>query len=301
MRKSLTAELHQNLRELVNSPTLSRVATYAILVSAYAVIPAWFHDREKLSMLAGVPSDIHAALTLVLGWLLVFRTNTSYGRWWEARTLWGSLVNTMRNLSLKLVHLIDVPNDDLNRLRKILSVFAPVLKDHLRDGAALDDAEVLGNIKVVPQHVPSFLVSLIYSRLRELKKAGRIDGQQLIVIDEELRKLLEIVGGCERIRNTRLARSYRAFARQCVFLYLTTLPWGIVESFGWWTVPITAILSYFMLGLETVAEHTEEPFGIDEDDLDLEGMCHTIDASITEIFEHGNADPSVQPTATNQN
>ena len=170
MRISFIAEFRRDLRELLNSSTLSRVAMYAILVSAYAVIPAWFDAREQLSMLSGVPSDIHAALTVVLGWLLVFRTNTSYGRWWEARTLWGSLVNTMRNLSLKLVHLIDVPKDDLIRLRKILSAFAPVLKDHLRDGALLDDSEVLGNIKVVPQHVPSFLVSLIYSRVREWKK-----------------------------------------------------------------------------------------------------------------------------------
>ncbi len=289
MRQSFPAELRRSVRELVSSPTLSRVSMYAILVSAYALIPAWFHDRDRLSMLAGVPSDIHAALTLVLGWLLVFRTNTSYGRWWEARTLWGSLVNTMRNLSLKLVNLIDVPKDELSRLRKILSTFAPVLKDHLRDGALLDDAEVLGECKDVPRHVPSFLVSLIYSRLREWKNSGKIDGQHLVVIDEDLRKLLEIVGGCERIRNTRLARSYRAFARQCVFLYLATLPWGIVHNFGWWTVPLTAILSYFMLGLETVAEHTEEPFGMDEDDLDLEAMCHTIDASVTEIFMQGRS------------
>jgi putative membrane protein len=289
MRQSFPGEIRQSFRELLRSPTLMRVTAYALLVSAYAVIPAWFNEREKLAMLAGVPSDIHAALTLVLGWLLVFRTNTSYGRWWEARTLWGALVNTMRNLSLRLVNLIDVPNDDLSRLKRILCVFAPVLKDHLRDGASLDDAEVLGEREVAPRHVPSFLVSQIYSRLREWKKAGRIDGQELIVIDEDLRKLLEIVGGCERIRNTRLARSYRSFARQCVFLYLATLPWGIVHNFGWWTVPITAILSYFMLGLETVAEHTEEPFGLDEDDLDLEGMCRTIEASVSEIFGQGIA------------
>ena len=76
MRISFIAEFRRDLRELLNSSTLSRVAMYAILVSAYAVIPAWFDAREQLSMLAGVPSDIHAALTVVLGWLLVFRTNT---------------------------------------------------------------------------------------------------------------------------------------------------------------------------------------------------------------------------------
>ncbi len=65
-----------------------------------------------------------------------------------------------------------------------------------------------------------------------------------------------------------------------------TLAQEIVHSFGWWTLPLTAILSYFKLGLETLAAHTEEPFGMDmdEDDLAFEAMCRTIDASISEIF-----------------
>ena len=90
-------------------------------------------------------------------------------------------------------------------------------------------------------------------------------------MDEDVRKLMEIVGGCEKIRNTRLARSYRTFARQCVFMYLLSLPWGIVHDFNWWTVPLSAMISYFMLGMEIAAEHTEEPFGEDEDDLDQAG------------------------------
>ncbi|MCA9060223.1 MAG: hypothetical protein KDA85_17060, partial [Planctomycetaceae bacterium] len=96
---------------------------------------------------------------------------------------------------------------------------------------------------------------------------------------------LDICGGCERIRNTRVVTSYRLFARQCVWLYLITLPWGIVDTFGWWTILLTAMLSYFMLGLEIVAEHVEEPFGLDEDDLDLDGLCRTIEVTTTEIFD----------------
>ncbi len=263
---------------------VSRVAVYAMLVGAYAVIPAYFESQDRLTLFADVPADIHAALTLVLGWLLVFRTNTSYGRWWEARTLWGGLVNTIRNLSLKYVDLIEVPGKDLAKTKRILRLFPRALKDHLRDGASLEDSELIEEGQSLPQHVPTFLASLLYSRLRLWKKEGVIDGSQLIVMDEDVRKLLEIVGGCERIRNTRLARSYRTFARQCVFMYLLSLPWGIVHDFNWWTVPLSAMISYFMLGMEIAAEHTEEPFGDDEDDLDLEGLCRVIESSVDEVF-----------------
>lgn len=271
-------------RAMFRNQTLLHVALMSLALGGYAVIAAWFKYRGRLPLLKDIPADLHAALTLVLGWLLVFRTNTSYARWWEARTLWGSLINTVRNLSLKMVDLIRIPEADVDRVRKSLTAVAWVLKDHLRDGVNLDDDELPDRPETAPQHVPAYFVSLLYSRVRAWREAGVIDGQTLIVLDEDLRKLMEIVGACERIRNTRLARSYRTFARQCVFLYVATLPWGIVDDFGWWTVPLTAILSYFMLGLETVAEHTEEPFGHDEDDLDLEGYCRTIEASVTEIF-----------------
>jgi putative membrane protein len=271
-------------RRLRSNRMVSRVAVYALLVGAYAVIPAFFESRDNLDFFDDVPADIHAALTLVLGWLLVFRTNTSYSRWWEARTLWGGLVNTIRNLSLKYVDLIDVPEKDLAKTKRILRLFPKALKDHLRDGASLEDSELIEDGQTPPKHVPTFLASMLYSRLRAWKKERIIDGSQLIVMDEDLRKLMEIVGGCEKIRNTRLARSYRTFARQCVFMYLFSLPWGIVHDFNWWTVPLSAMISYFMLGMEIAAEHTEEPFGEDEDDLDLEGLCRVIEASVDEVF-----------------
>jgi putative membrane protein len=270
-----------------------KIAGLSLLVGVYALIPAYFKSQNKLRILADVPADIHAALTLVLGWLLVFRTNISYGRWWEARTLWGSLVNTSRNLAAKFVGLVDGPKSDLIKIRRILILFPQVLRDHLRDGANLGDEELIDHEGQRPQHAPSFLASALFKRLRTWKKDGVLDGFQMMSLEEDVRKLLEIVGACERIRNTRLARSYRTFARQCVVLYLTTLPWGIVHDFSWWTVPLTAIISYFMLGMEIAAEHTEEPFGYDEDDLDLDALCRVIEASIVEIFGTiGETEPS---------
>lgn len=87
---------------------------------------------------------------------------------------------------------------------------------------------------------------------------------------------------CRALVDARLAvgLSDQRGVRAMVF----TLPWGIAEDFKWWTIPLTMVISYFMIGMEIVAEHVEEPFGFDEDDLDLDGMCKTIEASVKELF-----------------
>ena len=65
----------------------------------YALLPL-LKEYSSYKDIGDTPSDLHAALSLVLGWLLVFRTNAAYARWWEARTLWGSLINCSRNLAI---------------------------------------------------------------------------------------------------------------------------------------------------------------------------------------------------------
>ena len=72
---------------------------------------------------------------------------------------------------------------------------------------------------------------------------------------------------------------------QCIILLLLTLPWGIVNDFQFWTIPIMFFEAYFMLGIECIAEAIEEPFGEHDDDLDLEGICDTIERTVHEIIQ----------------
>ncbi len=257
---------------------------YALLIGLYSAIPA-VKEATAFRDFGDLPSSMHAAFTLFLGVLLVFRTNAAYARWWEARTLWGALVNVSRNLAVKVNMLIQVDSEELSSVRKMMLRFPRLLRDHLRRKSVEPDDEFLTPDVACLPHVPSELVERMYQIFGRWKQSGKIDGESLRLLDLESRELLNICGGCERIRNTRIVRSYRIFARQCVLLYLLTFPWGIADDFNWWTIPMTTIIAYFMLGLETVAEHVEEPFGLDEDDLDLDGLCNTITASVSQIFE----------------
>lgn len=291
--------MFNSLRELFRSGrTLSYVMTLAVLAGLYACLPM-IKEMSPYHDMGDAAPELHAALSLIVGWLLVFRTNTAHARWWEARTLWGALINASRNLALKVSRLGSVTANDKHLARQLIIDFAMALKLHLRQEPAAQmlmkalstrPAEKQQNYPLAepepasPMHVPLAIAAEIYRLMGQWKASGAIDGDELRVIDAEALRLMDICGACERIQKTRIVRSYRVFARQVVLLFLLTLPWGIVEDFGWWTIPMTAMTAYFMLGLEIVAEHVEEPFGYDDDDLDLEGMCRTIDNSVNEIF-----------------
>lgn len=271
------------VRPFISSRTLVHVGSLALLIGVYSLIPT-LKEISSYKDVGDMPSQVHTALSLVLGCLLVFRTNTAYGRWWEARTLWGALVNATRNLAIKVRCLAPLTSEEKASLRKQLTLFPKVLVEHLRHvpsrvGSSREDG---GSSDW--DHRPAETVHKIYQWLAKAKSDGRIDGDALRVIDMELAKLLDVCGGCERIARTPIVRSYRIFARQCTVLFLLTFPWGIANDFGWWTIPMTTISAYFMLGMEIVAEDVEDPFGLDEDDLDLEGLCVTIERSVNEIL-----------------
>jgi putative membrane protein len=94
---------------------------------------------------------------------------------------------------------------------------------------------------------------------------------------------LDICGGCERIRNTPISPSYRRFIRHAIGIYLLTLPWGLVDQFHWWSVPITSLVAYLMIGVEVLAEDVEQPFGTGADDLKLDDICAAIRRSVDDI------------------
>jgi predicted membrane chloride channel (bestrophin family) len=49
--------------------------------------------------------------------------------------------------------------------------------------------------------------------------------------------------------------------KQCVTLYLFSLPFTMVHELGWATVPIVTVVSFTFMGIEGIAEQIEMPFG----------------------------------------
>ena len=263
---------------------LSRVWYWSLVVGAYALLPIVV-GRTRLSENFDLAPHADAIIALILGLLLMFRINRAYERWWEARTLWGTLVNVSRNLAVKAKTLAKPSGTERTRLRMLIVGFCYGLKNHLRGPSVLAEVPGFQDTKDEPEHVPSFIVEQIYDLLATWRTAGKISGEDLWVLDREAREFLDVTGACERIKNTLMAQSFPSLSRQALGLYLLYLPWTLANDFGYLTIPFSILVSYFVIGAEGIAHYVERPFGQEDDHLDLDSICVGIDASVTEILD----------------
>jgi len=231
---------------------------------------------------------MHSLLGFVISLLLVFRTNTAYDRWWEGRKLWGDLVNNSRNLMLKInAFLPDDQKKLKNNVRILISNYAFALKNHLRGGFKEDELEEHPNLHIIDlkyiNHPPNKIALQLYIEADELVKQKIISEEKLLVLNEELRSFTNIAGACERIKNTPIPYSYSSFIKRIIFLYIITLPLGLVHDLKWATIPTVLFVFYAFGSLELLAEEIEDPFGTERNDLPTDELANTIKKNLKEI------------------
>jgi putative membrane protein len=253
------------------------------LLVAYGLLAAVAVDVERLPHIDwGAESTVLNGL--VLGFLIAFRNNHAYARWWEARALWGQLINSSRNLCFKVQALKGIERSDCEAIGRSVIAFGNALKNHLRRSDASDETPFEQEIAKDRTHRPIQVAGSIYEILARSQSEGRLEGWGIIWLDPEVKSLMEICGACEKIRNTPLSSSYRALLRHGIGLYLAIAPFYLIEDTGLAGLPVFILAAYFLLGIELVAEEIEEPFGLGGDNLPLERYCATIEASVREIL-----------------
>ncbi len=283
---------------VVKGTTLSRTWRRIVVVTATAVLVTALHDPSRTSVvsLTLAPfSLIGLALSIFLG----FRNNTSYDRFWEGRKLWGALVNTSRSLTRQIFTMIDA--DEARRRELVYRVLAYVhgLRLHLRNIASESDLESLLPSDEVARlsgesNRPNAIAHRLGERFRELYDDGAVHALHLPVLDASLSRLLDIQGGCERIKSTPIPFSYNVLMHRIVGVYCFALPFGLVDTLHGATPWVVAMVAYAFFGLDAVGEQIEEPFGLDPNDLPLDDWCATIEINLRERL--GETDLPAQPT-----
>lgn len=221
---------------------------------------------------------------VLLGVLLGFRNREAYERWWEARKLWGQLINDSRNLCLKVTTLAHPPAEERKAFARLVVGFAVAVKFHLRGGQPLQKVPGFDADPATPTHVPAHLAGRVFAQLKAWRTEGKLSETELLVIDPHARGLMDVCGACERIRSSPVPLSYRSLLRHGTVLYLLSAPWFMSAEYGYWAIAIVCLMAYFLLGTELTAENVEEPFGGDADDLTLTTYCDTIRKSCTEVL-----------------
>lgn len=267
---------------------LPMLALVGLLTWAIGYVETEYLQLSKGDYVSNLPV-MHSLLGFAISMLLVFRTNTAYDRWWEARRLWGQLVNVSRNTAIKLAAML--PAEDQRgraHFAALIARFARELRVHLMseqtrlalDAAPLSELDGLDRSK----HVPAQLAAMLHTRAHRAYREGHISGDQLIGLATDLTAFMDICGACERIKNTPIPYSYSTFLKKFIVIYSLTLPFGFVFSLGYLAIPVVIFVFYVLASLELIAEEIEDPFGLDANDLPLERLAGMIAANVDELL-----------------
>lgn len=269
--------------------TLRRLLVSMLLVGLYAFVVDYV-ESDLLHIDFKPPSYVYSMLGIVLGILLVFRTNTAYDRWWEGRKLLSKLGYTWKNVAIKLNAFLPA-NDSLHRhyFASMIANHSFSLKESLRGGVIVDELVesepgMLNNLDQL-YHIPNFFLTKICEKINYLYKQGVITDMQFLELTKHVDDTSEVVSSCERISTSPIPFSYSIHLKKFLFAFVLILPFGFIHDMGYWCVLIVMLIFYAMVGLDVIGEEIEDPFGQDENDLPFDAICKSLRKNVNEILK----------------
>ena len=261
---------------------LSSIVPQLLWTTGFAILVTVLHGRlfQWKVPLNFVPFSL---IGLTLAIFLGFRNGTSYARYWEARTLWGTLLNETRTLVRQLITLLP-SREGIELPVARLIAFVHALRHQLRGtDAAADLARLLPEADCARLRSVRFKPAVLLLMVGEWLQAQRLQG-----------RLTEALGGCERIAGTPIPFTYAVIIHRTIYLYCVLLPFGLVDAIGAMTPVVVAFIAYTFFALEALGAEIEEPFGMEPNDLALDAMSHTIEASVREMMGETLPAPSAK-------
>lgn len=289
--------------------SLGKIKPELILVTAYAIGVVYLHDvmhLEDLEIPIAIPSFLGTAISLILA----FRISQSYDRWWEARKIWGEIVNESRTLTRQALTLIDPTNSpkEVEQMQRDFAMtqiaFCFALGRSLRGQdplARIDKNLSPEDIATISKesNVPNALLKLHATRLKKARDNGWVDGFRNMQIDNTITRLTDSMGKAERIKSTIFPVTYTILVEFLLYLFVTLLPFGMTDVFGWMVGPLLLIISVPFFLLEKTAINLQNPFNNNKTDIAMTTIAKTIEMNLHQMigdeFERDTENPEDGP------
>lgn len=285
----------------VGWPVLALVAWDVVIVVAYKMLGwTWVGSKHVPLALYG------SAIGIIVG----FRNNSAYSRWWEARTLWGQIVNESRSLARQVCATMranpGTHGDELEMAwmrEKIVHyqiAFVHALRQQLRGlepipviAPFLSEEELVG--LQGQKNVSLAIQQRMGSMLRDARQRGWIDNIEWQAMDRNLDDLANAQGGTERIKNTPMPKQYDFFPMLFVQIYCLLLPIGMVEDLEWFTPLGSTLVGFMFLALDKIGRDLEDPFENNIFDIPLTAITRTIEINLRQLLGETAIPAAEQP------
>jgi putative membrane protein len=282
----------------------SRVILF-LLVDLLIVAGYVFYGWRWLALPDLPLSLIGAALTVFLG----FRIKAAYDRWWEARILWGGIVNWSRTLIRRALVFPGSATgyEEHSQIRHYQErmtysqiAWVHALRNQLRGHDPVHELSTWlqsDEIDAVRNHanVPTGLLLMMGQRTREAFRQGWIDEFRFISIEETLAELINLQGGCERIKNTPFPRQFDYFPKLFANAFCLMLPVGLVANLGLLTPLASSLVAFMILSLESFGKHLEDPFENTINDIPMTALSRTIEINLKQQLGEDRIPPPLHP------
>lgn len=241
------------------------IFVFGLIATGVCGLAWWFERMFRVQIALEVaPYEIAGA---ALGLLLVLRTNAGYDRWWEARKLWGGIVNQSRNLVISTLAYGPENAEWREKVVHWVAVFSHVARSNLRGEPIAPEVVALIGQKEADQiasanHRPSFVALKLGLLLRDACDHSNMDRFSFIQMDRERALLIDHIGACERILKTPLPLVYSIKIRRFIALFLLTLPFALLHrTTSDWLIPIiTMLVAYPLISLDQIGIELQNPF-----------------------------------------
>lgn len=288
-----SARLHRMLR-YIGWPLALLFVWDIVVTLTYVYLPHPWLNLPVLPM-----SLLGSALALFLS----FRNNSAYGRWWEARTLWGAMVNASRSYGREVFFLIEENPESRNLRQELVRrqiAYVNALRCHLRRQPCMPEiTDFLPEDRVQElagaANVPNTILNGTSGLIRDARKAGWIDAYSHVQIERLLVDMSNAQGGMERIKNTPLPREYGYFPTLFVHGFCILLPIGLVDSLTIFTPLASTAVGFMLLAMDRIGADLQDPFENRAHDVPLTSICRTIQIDLEHLLGYVVPAKPVQP------
>lgn len=275
---------------------IKSIKTDLLIVTIYAVLIA-LSDRDTFLATINVPIPITTALGTAVVLLLAFRTNQSYERWWEARIVWGAIVNDSRTLIRQMQSFCTSNTPDIivqvMAQRQIIWCYA--LGESLRKQtfSARVTAYIQAN-DIKGNNIPNAIISAHSQQIREVFEKGYINSFQQIQLDTTISRLTDAMGKCERIKNTVFPKSYSLLIHFIIYIFATLLPFGLSDANLGVEIALTILIPTVFIAIERTSILMQDPFENKPLDTPMTALAETIEVNIRQMIRDNTTVSSSQ-------
>ena len=263
-----------------------------------------------------------SVIGIAVAFYLGFKNNSSYDRTWEARKIWGSIINLSRAFASGVLSLPEEKatlSEKSQLIRRHIAwtlalkhamrkgktwehngavetlIFTPYFQQEMKNGLLPEikkylDSEELEELKST-SNFPTYLLKNQRTALQELGKNGNLSDITQVWLQEFITKLYDVQGMSERIKNFPFPRQYASTGMFINYIFCALIPFGLLDIFEqstklhyWLTIPFSGIIIWIFFLVDRIGDYSENPFEGAYNDVPISSISRTIEIDLLEML-----------------